>query len=353
MRDLMTTMTSFDNATEPEAAATDQLFHTVRSADGRWQELIGLGQDNLEQVPAGFVGASVTTIAGALMLVGVGTDGELYHSTREFDGSWHPFHALRRGGIAGGPADFYSASCAGIHGVLHLIGQGSDGLLYHTVRFPDGRWRDYFELIDAEVLGGPSAFSAAACAADGDCLQVVALDVNGQLHHTLREADGNWQQFRGLGRGQLYDAPARFVGISCATVGGCLHIVGAGADGRLYHTIRWPDGTWQRYFGVLGGQQYGGAPHFALSVGCARVGHALEVVAIGSDNRLFHATRRPDGSWRESLRFGAGQLLDGEGQFLEGAGQLLEGSPAFYDVSCAGTGNALHVVGGTWQGGFA
>ncbi len=167
---------------------------------------------------------------------------------------------------------------------------------------------------------------------------LVALDQSGQAHHTARDIEGGWHEFRSLAA--LYDAPARFVAIDCAVVwGGSLHVVGVGGDAELYHTIHWPDGTWQRYFGVLGGQQHGVVPRFALSVACTRVGHDLGLVAICSDHRLFHSTRLPDGSWRGSMWFGEQQLREWPAEF--------------FDVSCASTGDALHLVGGTWQGGFA
>jgi hypothetical protein len=327
----MTTITSFAEIPEPPDPATDQLYHTVSGRDGRWQsfELIQGSVD-------AFVGASCAEVDGSLGLVGVGTDGALYHSQRR-DGAWDPFVGLRDGVVDGGPREFYAAACSGARGALDLVGLGSDGRLYHAARDYEGRWQDRFDAIDAAGTRGPDAFAGAACAGIGDALHLIALDENGHLHHSVRDPDAGWQEMRGLS--QLYDAPARFVAVDCAAVwGGSLHLVGVGSDAQLYHTIRFPDGSWQRYFGVLGGQQHGVAPSFALSVACARVGHSLGLVAICSDHRLFHSIRTPDGSWRGSLQTAAGYPLGAP--------------PEFYDISCASIGNALHIVGGTWQGGF-
>lgn len=332
----MTTITSFAQIPQPAIPATDQLYHSICSPEGGWQAF-NLIEGDLDDGPPGFVGATVTRLRNALMLVGVGTDGELYHTIRDSDGSWQEFGRLREGVVGGGPRDFYSATSACARGALHLIGLGSDGCLYHAIGGPDRGWQDEFELIDAERHCGPEAFAAAACAGIGDALHLVALDTRGQAYHAVRDPRRGWQHFRGLG--QLYDAPTRFVAIDCGVVeDGSLHIVGVGSDARLHHTIRLPDGSWQRYFGVLGGQQHGVVPRFTLSVACASVGSALGVVAISSDHRLFHFTRAPDGSWRGSMRFGNGQLRDRP--------------PEFYGVSCASSGKAMHVVGGTWQGGF-
>jgi hypothetical protein len=333
----MTTITSYAKASEPLNPATDQLYHAVCSTDGRWQKF-GLISSGGDEAPPGFVGASCAEAGGALLLVGVGTDGELYQTTFDSDGDWHEFTRVRDEWIEGGPREFYAAACCGGRGALQLVGLGSDARLYHTVRLADGSWQRNFELIDGGAHRGPDAFVGASCAVAGDALHLLTLDQGGQAYHTVRDHDGRWQDFRSLG--QLYDAPTRFVAIDCAVVwGGSLHVVGVGSDARLYHTIRWPDGSWQRYFGVLGGQQHGVAPRFALSVACAPVGHDLGLVAICSDHRLFHSTRLPDGSWRRAAWFG--EPRQGE--------RPVE----FFGVSCASTGDALHLVGGTWQGGFA
>jgi hypothetical protein len=334
----MTTITSYAKTPEPLNPAADQLYHAVCSVDGRWRNFGPIGAGGSEEAPPGFVGAGCAEVAGTLMLVGVGVDGELYHASRDDDGEWQPFAGLRDEWIEGGPREFYTAACCGGRGALHLVGLGSDARPYHTVRLPDGSWQGHFEVIDGELLGGPEKFGAVSCAVAGETLHVVALDQSGQAHHTARDGEGNWHQFRSLG--QLYDAPARFVAVDCAAVwGGSLHLLGVGGNGELYHTIRWPDGTWQRYFGVLGGQQHGVVPRFALGVACTHVGHDLGLIAICSDHRLFHSTRQPDGTWRGSMWFGEQQLRDWPVEF--------------FDVSCASTGDALHLIGGTWQGGFA
>lgn len=333
----MTTITRFAETPDLTSPTADQLYHASCRADSQWPAFAVIDAE-LDDRPPGFVGASVTDVDGALMLVGVGTDGELYHTIGNPDGRWQDFVGLRDGLVGGGPRDFYAAASGNCGGVFHVVGLGSDGLLYHAASKPGRGWQGEFERIDPQLPGGPPAFAAAACAGIEDSLHLVALDTSGQACHAVHHPDGGWQSFRGLG--QLYDAPSRFVAIDCAALSdGSLHIVGVGSDARLHHTIRFPDGSWQRYFGVLGGQQYGVVPRFTLSVACAAVGPVLGLVAISSDHRLFHFTRAPDGSWRGSPRFGEGQLRNG--------------SPEFYGVSCASTGEALHVVGGTWQGGFA
>jgi hypothetical protein len=334
----MTVIEQFESYAEPAAVVVDQLYHAVVGLDGRWEQPFERIEAGVDDPTVGFVGASCADVEGELALVAVGTDGRLYHSGVDRDRRWRPFSALSSEPPDDRPREFYAAACAGGHGVLQLVAVGSDGRLYHSLRRRDGGWQDRFEVVESERLGGPEAFASVSCARAGDSLQLVALGAGGQLYHAVRDPDGVWWDFRSLGRTRLYDTPARFLAVDCAAIrGGSLQIVGAGADGRLYHTVRWPDGAWQRYFGVLGGQPHGGGLLFGLGVGCAGSGHALGVVAIGADNQLAYCTRMPDGSWRRSVR----------------AARHRHGAPAVYQVSCAAIGDALHVVGGTWQGGFA
>ncbi len=93
------------------------------------------------------------------MLVAVGTDGELYHTSRDASGDWQPFTGLRDEWIEGGPREFYAAACCGERGALHLVGLGSDARLYYTSRLPDGSWQGHFELIDGGGSRGPDTFA--------------------------------------------------------------------------------------------------------------------------------------------------------------------------------------------------
>jgi subtilase family serine protease len=87
--------------------------------------------------------------------------------------------------------------------------------------------------------------------------QVVGV-VNGQLWHTIRNADGSWQPQFGLVESQEQNNPGAFDAISAAGVGNQLQVVGV-VNGQLWHTIRNADGSWQPQFGLVESQ--GPAPH--------------------------------------------------------------------------------------------
>ena len=101
----------------------------------------------------------------------------------------------------------------------------SGGQLWHTIRNADGTWAPQFGLVEGIERNNPGAFSAVSCAGVGDQMQVVGI-VNGQLWHTIRNADGTWAPQFGLVEGVERNNPGAFSGISCAGVISQLQLIG-------------------------------------------------------------------------------------------------------------------------------
>jgi kumamolisin len=81
-------------------------------------------------------------------------------------------------------------------------------------------------------------------------LQLATTTWDGGLWHTIRHADGSWQQFGDV-KGQTGD-PGPVLDVDCSDVGGELQLAVVTADGGLRHTIRHADGSWQQFGDVKG-----------------------------------------------------------------------------------------------------
>src|SRR5580704_4321957 len=141
-----------------------------------------------------------------------------------------------------------------------------------------------------------------------DFLQVVGVGDDGQLWHTIRNADGSWTPRFGLIEGESSGGPGKFTDVACGSADGlALQVVGVGDDGQLWHTIRNADGTWTPGFGLIESVSVGGSWKFNM-VGCAgteggpfivRVGNpTLQVIGVGSDGQLWYTIRNADGTGR-------------------------------------------------------
>lgn len=116
---------------------------------------------------------------------------------------------------------------------------------------------------------------------------------DGRLWHTIRFPNGPWQQFGDV-EGQTGDR-GTIRDVSCATVAGELHLCAVPGDGRLWHTIRFANGTWQQ-FGDVEGQT--GDRGSIREVSAGEASGALHVAATTGDGRLWHTIRAANGTWQ-------------------------------------------------------
>jgi hypothetical protein len=315
---------------------TNVIYHTVRDASGRWQNYFGLVESAVSGGPLGFAAVGCAGTGDALQVVGVGTDGQLYHAIRNPDGSWQKSFGSVASEVSGGPGEFMEVACGGVGGDLHVVATGSDQQIYHTIRDASGHWQDTFGLIESQVSGGPRVFETVSCASVGTELQVAG--AAGSIYHTIRDASGHWQTPFGLIESGVSGGPAEgFRGVGCAGAGEILEVVGVGSHGELYHTIRNPDGSWQNFFGLIESRVCGGPAKGFGRADCAGVGDVLEIAGLGSDGQLYHTIRNPDGSWQNFFGLIEAQVTGGPLQFTA--------------VSCARVGADLHIVGGAFLSG--
>lgn len=153
----------------------------------------------------------------------------LFHTirfTQQLD--WQPFGNVNEA-AAGADKSFRSVACAELGGDLHAIATDEEGLLWHTIRFSDEpSWQPFGNA--SAAAGKPDArFSQIACSTVNGDLHVVGCTTGGEILHTIRFTDDpRWQPFGSvsaiLGRFPQDEPRGRISGVSCAGIGGDLHV---------------------------------------------------------------------------------------------------------------------------------
>ncbi len=276
-----------------------RIYHTIRFADGSWQPDFGdvnTQESNGKQV--GFISVDCSGIGNNLHTTALALGGVIYHTIRFANGSWAssfgivnpkeniPFKAVGTSGA--------------MSGKLHLVALSSystlNGVLWHTIRFADGRWTR-FSNVNAQESNSNLRFQNVDCASIDEDLHVVTVENDGVLWHTIHFADGSWQSGFGNVNDRESNDNLRFKSVGCASIGDNLHVIALDNDGILWHTTRFADGSWQSSFGNVNIHQSNGNLRFT-DVDCANVGDNLHVTAIGTDKIIYHTIRfSSDGSW--------------------------------------------------------
>ncbi|MCY0924346.1 MULTISPECIES: hypothetical protein [unclassified Streptomyces] len=81
--------------------------------------------------------------------------------------------------------------------------------------------------------------------------QVLAIGLDGMVYHQIRRPDGSWSGFQAPQGVPTATMGASAIGITEAPDGSA-HIVAVGLDGRIWHNIRKPDGSWTPFRQIPG-----------------------------------------------------------------------------------------------------
>lgn len=227
-------------------------------------------------------------------------DARLLHTIRFPDGSWlHAGDIRAVTGVAGRVRT--AAATAGAPDEVQLLLAMEGGGLLHTIRSADGSWQDPAGPADlaAGITGGPAHAVAAATGVRGEVQFMVATD-DDKLWHTIRFNDGTWQQAQDV-------SPAGLAGITghvraaaaAAGAAGEVQFMLPLEDGRLLHTIRFADGSWQHPAGPADlAAGISGDAH-AVAAASGTPGEVQFMVAT-DDDKLWHTIRFADGTWLQA-----------------------------------------------------
>lgn len=153
---------------------------------------------------------------------------QLLHSIRRPDGSWQQVGDVGGQIHVPGPVRAVAAAGSG-NGDVQFVFVTEDGHLWHTIRYAAGAgsWAPLGDVEGQIHVPGPVRAVAAAAAGDGD-VQVIFTTEDGRLWHTIRYANGSWQP-TGEVAGQIGPTgPARSVAAAGAGDGSVQFLIGTG-----------------------------------------------------------------------------------------------------------------------------
>lgn len=261
--------------------AGTSLYQAVRLSDGSWTGYTDL-QAKVGNL-GGIRGTAAAGINGDTHVLAVSTSGGLFHTVRKQDGTWTAFGDVF--GAANALGNLTQVSAVSIGHDLHVVAV-ADGKAFHTVRNGAGSWTPF-----RQINGSLTGVTAAATASVRGELHVGLVSA-GKPYHTIRQTGGTW-----LGWGNVAQAvgpTGPVTSLSMAGTGDETHLVIATDNGtRQYHTIRNFNGTWAPWGdlkGILGAVT-------AKSVSAAAVNGEAQVAVTTTDGKLLHTTRHTDRTW--------------------------------------------------------
>jgi Tc toxin complex TcA C-terminal TcB-binding domain/Neuraminidase-like domain/Salmonella virulence plasmid 28.1kDa A protein len=219
---------------------TGGLFHVLRHFDGSWQRSFGDVKAATGTNPGRFSSvACAVDRTGILHVCATTVDGGIWHTLRHTNGSWQPSLGSVKAAARSDPGEARSVACAvDLNNALHVCAATTDGSIWHTLRNQDGSWQHYFGSVKA-VTSDPGVIRLVACATDRDSvLHVCAVTDGGALWHTLRRADGTWQGFFGDVRAAAGSPGAlQTVACACDRDDNSLHVLGV-VEGTAWGAAR-------------------------------------------------------------------------------------------------------------------
>jgi hypothetical protein len=184
-------------------------------------------------------------------------DNEIWTITRYADGQWSPDWVETGLQVPYGVFSLAVTAVPSSGGTEEeIIAINNEGTLFHSIIYPDGDFQAWAK--PAAVPGGGAEQVAVAGETNGD-MEVMAISASGIIWHSIRYADGYWSSWAqpaqppagwyatansyGLNAAADFNGNAQFVIWDLNLTTGYT---------TVYHDIRYPDGSWQKAWGVVG-----------------------------------------------------------------------------------------------------
>lgn len=271
--------------------------------------------------------------------------GDFWHTLRRADGSWTGLGELNTQIVVPGPVRTV-AGVAGAGGETHFMFATLDGHLWHTIRYADGSWQPLGDAHAVLGIAGSIVHVAAAAGLGGET-QYMLTNAAGRLLHTIRFADGSWQP---LGDAQtVIGIPAPVVDVAgTAGASGETHFMFTTTDGHLWHTVRKADGSWTG-LGDVQTQISVSGPVRSIGAATGKAGET-QFMFTTSDGHLWHTIRFADGSWQPTGDAHAVLGVGGPvGAVAAAAGKAGE-TQYMFTTSNGHVGHSLRRADGSWTG---
>ncbi|MEU6312833.1 hypothetical protein [Streptomyces sp. NPDC047014] len=168
---------------------------------------------------------------------------------------------------------------------------------YQTGMLPGGGWTPATALAGA---GDSFRFSggrqSVAPTPDGG-IQVLGIGLDGHIWHTVRYGDGSWQRWNILPAADNKAPGFKAADVSITAMpGGDAQLLAIGRDGLVYHNIRYVDGGWQGWAAMPGSDK--GLVRAGRAAASGMPDGSTRVIAFGTDGAMRLTTRAADGSWQ-------------------------------------------------------
>jgi hypothetical protein len=207
------------------------IYRMIRHADGTWTST-SEGRVQTSGVVA------VAAESGELNEVRTDNSGAAVLRTRHSDGTWSTGTTVPVSTTANS-----SFSVAGSGSELRFVIVNPSGTsLGYLVRDAAGTWSPATDV--PFTVPGVTA-STVDIAQVGSELQAVVLGSDAQLYHSIRRANGVWDTFNNVG--PAAGDPGTPVSVSVTASTGTFHLAIATSEGGVHHTIRFANGTWQPF----------------------------------------------------------------------------------------------------------